>query len=707
MNDPSETRSSRRLEEILRSLPAGELAALVDRLGIEIVAAKRIDASAQVARALVALPEVRDTGRLPPASAELLHRIAENGGSLVVHSIPPGLEALVGRGIVFARVLPVGAAAVRSFELVLPHAQLVQLRTWDGDSPRGLRALLAQLPFETSSAIASHYLGRPATPPIALSLESAWETLCDPERLRAEIDKLAPLERRLLEAIDDQGGEVDTEELLDLEREPMRLRGAGGASMSRRGVGFALERRGLLVPIHPNRHVVPDEVAEVVGAHRRAERAARREQIRGFVLGADHAPRRARFASPPAPLALALALAVREPGVDVRAGIGTPRSLVTRLSQRFGRDADTISLVAALSRAIGLWDPSALYASASPGTLTVTEVGRALYAAWWRGGAWDEARADREVLRASGDARDASPVGVLRELLVDALRELGEGRWVPWNAVASYVRDDPRTPGVERLLRRWAERVGTEPVAPDEVARRIALQTLPSLGVVDVGLAEDDEGGVGTTLRLTQRGRALLAGQATAAAPTASRFVDARLLSVGGSARVASVLALAPLCEVGQAGEELDIVITAPAIARALSAGIEPDVVKARIEAVAPLPEAISSTLAQASVLVGKATLAPASAFLWVDDGNVRELLRTRRTTADLFVDPSPTGGLLVALGVDADKVVRRCRGVGVEVSLESGQLQARAVSGSMPRAGGSVPPAAASSRRSGLARRG
>jgi len=48
-------------------------------------------------------------------------------------------------------------------------------------------------------------------------------------------------------------------------------------------------------------------------------------------------------------------------------------------------------------------------------------------------------------------------------MVLDALRELGEGRWVPWEAVAGYVRDDTRTPGVARLLRRWADRAGIEP----------------------------------------------------------------------------------------------------------------------------------------------------------------------------------------------------------------------------------------------------
>jgi hypothetical protein len=200
-------RSPRKLVDILRALPSGELDSLISRLGISIVAAKRIDTPSQVARALVSLPEVRDPSRLPNASAELLHRIAEARGSLLVQSIPMGLEPLAARGIVFARMRSAGdtppppsqtgrGSGSGTIELVLPAAYLVQLRSWEGEDPRGLRALLGQAPFETVSAIATHYLGRPATPPIALSLEVAWEILSDTAKLTEEIEKLAPVERR-------------------------------------------------------------------------------------------------------------------------------------------------------------------------------------------------------------------------------------------------------------------------------------------------------------------------------------------------------------------------------------------------------------------------------------------------------------------------------------------------------------------------------
>ena len=661
--------SPRRLDEILRALPDSELKGLITRMGIRIDAAKRIDTPSQVARALVGLPDVRDPSRLPNASRELLHRIAEAGGVLVVPSLPAGLEPLIARGVVYARKLDKG------IELVLPNAFLVQLKSWESEDPRSLRALVAQSSFETMSAIASHYLGRPATPPIALSLELAWEALSDPERLQEEIERLAPVERRLLESIEAVGGEVETQELLDLEREPMRLRSATGVTASRRGAGFALERRGFLIPIHPNRHVIPTEVAAIVGAERRRMREKRREQIRSFVIEEDHAPRRARFAADPALLALGLAFAVREPGSEVRPGVGTPRSLLVRLAQRFGRDQEAIGLIAALSRAIGLWDASAASPATPPGSLEVHELAQLLFATWRRGGAWDEARPEREVLRAAAENRDASPISALREMALDALHDLGEGRWVPWEALQGYLAADERIAGVERLVKRWAERSSVEPPPPLEITRRIALETLPALGILDLGGVDEDSAGL--ALRLTPRGRALLAGTAPNCDGSKSKFVDTQALRVGPTARVASVLALAPFAELGRVDAELDLILTPPSIARALSVGFDSDGVRARIEAVAPLPETISRILAQASVVIGKASFVGASGFLWIDDVEVRELLRTRRPAAEMFVDPSPPGGLLIEAGVDLERLIRRCRALGVEIEADVGTLKA------------------------------
>lgn len=688
----------RRLDDILRALPASELNALIRRLGIRIDPQKRIDPPSQVARALVSIPDVRDPSRLQPSSRELLYRVAEAGGVLVVPSLPAGLEPLVARGVLYGRKSDAG------IELVLPIAFLVQLKSWEGEDPRALRALLSQASFETASAIAAHYLGRPATPPIVLSLEVAWQQLSDPERLQAEVARLAPAERRLLEAIEAVGGEVETHELLDLEREPMRLRGASGVTASRRGAGFALERRAFLIPIHPNRHVIPTEIAQIVGAERRRLREARRAQIRSFVLEEDHAPRRARFALDPGMLAVGLAFAMRESinesrssssSSDVRAGVGTPRSLIVRFAQRFGRDVEAVALSVALSRAVGLWEPAAASIVTPPGSFAIRELTRVLFATWRRGGAWDEARPEREVLRTAAEGRESSPIAALREMVLDALQELGEGRWVPWSSLRGYLAADDRIGGVERLVRRWAERMGLEAIDSSEIIRRIALESLPALGVLDLGGESELDDGV--ALRLTPRGRALLAGADPPTDASSSQFVDTYTLQIHPLTRVAHVLALVPFAEVNRIGDKLDVVIAGAAVARALSAGLESETLRARIEAVAIIPDNIAQMLDQASVVLGRATFVPVSGFLWIEDQEVRELLRTRRPAADMFVDPSPPAGLLIGPDVDLERLVRRCRALGVEIEVDGTLIRARSLS---PQPGAPESPRPASATR-------
>lgn len=655
------TRSSPiRLVDVLRQVPERELESLIGRLKIRVDQAKRIDVPSQVARALVQLPELRDPGVLPGPTRELLYRIAEARGVLSAPSLPAAVEPLVARGVVYAREAGAG------IELLLPIAHLLVLRPWEGEDPRGVRALLNQLGSEVAGSLAAQYLGRPATPPVVLSLEAAWEVLSDPERLTGDLEELAPMERKLLSSIEQVGGEVDTEELLDLEREPMRLRGATGATPSRRGVGFALERRGYLIPVHPNRHVIPTEIAAIVGARRRAEREAERREIRRFVLAEDHAPHRARFAEDPAPLALAMALSVRDPSLEVRAGVGTPRSLIAKFSSRFGRDLDATGFIAALSRAIGLWDPSAVGLAAPPGSLEVGELGSALFRAWQRGGAWDEARPDGEVLRAPGEARETSAVGVIRQVVLEALSELSDGRWAPWEAVAAYVRSDARIPGVARLVERWAQRGGFEALDPMVIARRIALESLHALGMVDIG---DPEGSVEElTLRITPRGRAYLGEAPDSRRGETSRFLDNQGLRVGPKAPIGSVVSLAPFVEIGGVEGGLDLYVTPQAVSHALSAGFEAEVIRSRLEQLASLPDPIARLLSQASAVIGRGEFVGTMGFLWVEDPEIRELLRTRRQTSDLFLDPSPPSGLLIAPGVDLERVVRRCRSLGVEI---------------------------------------
>jgi hypothetical protein len=171
------------------------------------------------------------------------------------------------------------------------------------------------------------------------------------------------------------------------------------------------------------------------------------------------------------------------------------------------------------------------------------------------------------------------------------------------------------------------------------------------------------------------------------------------VLGIGQDATVAQVLSVVPFVEVGGVDEQLEVLITPGSVSSALAAGMQAGAIRRRLEAIAPLPEPVARSLAQASAVLGRAQYVPTPGFLWVDDPELRELLATRRQTADLFVDPSPPGGLLLAPGVEIDRVVLRCRTVGIEVLVETEKTSA----GPATRRGG---PPESEGRRSALRRR-
>src|SRR6478735_9387493 len=124
------------LVDVLRALSPKELKSLIRRVSAKIDPAKRIDVPSQLARALLMLPEMRDQSLLPRPTLDLLYRIAEERGNLVVDRPPPSLDPLLQKGIVYAR-----EAASGSIELVLPIAFQLQMKSWPGEDPRSARAL--------------------------------------------------------------------------------------------------------------------------------------------------------------------------------------------------------------------------------------------------------------------------------------------------------------------------------------------------------------------------------------------------------------------------------------------------------------------------------------------------------------------------------------------------------------------------------------
>ena len=127
-----------------------------------------------------------------------------------------------------------------------------------------------------------------------------------------------------------------------------------------------------------------------------------------------------------------------------------------------------------------------------------------------------------------------------------------------------------------------------------------------------------------------------------------SRFLDNQALRIGADAKVGDVIALAPFIDLGGVTNHLDVVINQAGVARALGGGLSGDSIQRRIAAVAALSDPIQRMLTQASTVLGRAEFVASEGFLWVDDPELRELLRSRRQTSEMFVDPSPPGGLLV-----------------------------------------------------------
>lgn len=714
-----------RLEERVRTLSATEQRLLIERVGARIEPAMRIDASVQLARAIVNLPEARDSEALPVESRAVLHAVATSGGTLVVDEVPNAALDLVQRGLLFATPTAAGT------ELCLPTALLLQLRPWENEDPCSVRVLLWHTGEEAKLAIASYYLGRSATRPLSLSLEQALEALTDPARVAEELQRLSPSERRVLEEIEEQGGEVDTAELLDLEREPMRLRNGTGQSLARRGISYSLERRGLLIPLHPNRHVIPREVATQIGAGRHDQRAAQRRSILQLVLAEDHAPRRARFAKSPTPLTFALAVlratdiesrdsgskdsGSRDSGSRDSGSSGpkengvVPRSLLTRWATRLGQDLERVTLLATLSRAAGLWDVTP-HAAGALRDCSGEEVTALLFDAWYRGGAWSEAHPGGEIARVGrGDAGALYP---LRALVLEALLELGQGRWVPWEALAGYVRTDARAAGLTRLLNRWATRIGVEPQPIAEIARRMTVESLHALGIVDLGIvdldhdptgleagessfagfagsdgADDTDAELGTTLRVTPRGLTLLkqvlgrsAIPESKAAPdksqgTAGRersaMLDEHTLRIGEDAKLSQVLALVPFMELQAIAPALELRLTSASLGEALAQGLETSQLLAALSAIVELPEQTAALVRRAGAVRGAVEHVACAGFLRVEQAELRELLLSRRQTMDLFLQQSPPGGLLIAASVDFEQLVRRCRIVGVELTSD------------------------------------
>src|SRR5690606_16742036 len=149
---------------------------------------------------------------------------------------------------------------------------------------------------------------------------------------------------------------------------------------------FELERRALMLPVAPNRHLIPHEVLQVLLEKQLRIAQMLRGKARERLRTAPIEPLRAQFAIDPTARALVGAtLAIDQPAQ--RTGVGTARRLVKRLATRLGLAEVDAQFLACISRKAGLWVPGSNLRSGP-----VHQLAGALFFAWCSGGVWDEGR---------------------------------------------------------------------------------------------------------------------------------------------------------------------------------------------------------------------------------------------------------------------------------------------------------------------------
>ena len=324
------------LVEVLEHLPTARIEQIAGRLGIELDSRKRIGHALQLARGLVVR---RDLRRLHARSApsgdalDLLVFVARHRGRIARESLSPRhrlvADDLIERDLLFE------ASDEQGDSVVLPGALALQLPRWEGEEATGIRSLLAQLPAALAADVARTFSERPPVAPWLLALEGAYRALLQPTQVRHLLDQLEPAAFELLQHVARLGGEVSTEELLDLERQPMRLQHAGSAARVRRGLGYEIERRALLLPVAPNRHLIPHEVLQVLLEKQLRIAQLLRSKARERLRASPIEPVRAQFAIDPTARALASAAIAREHPAS-RASVGTAKRLVKRLATHLG-----------------------------------------------------------------------------------------------------------------------------------------------------------------------------------------------------------------------------------------------------------------------------------------------------------------------------------------------------------------------------------
>lgn len=643
-----------RLVDALQAMPPKSLEALARRRGVTIDPQKRLAPAEQLARALAAPRDLANVEHWPDDVRSVVRLLAGAPDGLPRESLGGGVLPLVDAALAFS--VPGSTSRV-----ALPAEYRAQLPASASDDPRSVRVLAAQLDDETLRTVVGHYLGRTPASPRPLLLGEILARLESEEAVQDELAMANPRERALLAAIEARGGDATTAELLDLSREPVRYASGGRSALPRRSPAHGILRRGWILPVAPDLYAVPSEVAAIIGRDRRAAFAAVRATVAGRIGSSDLLPSRARLSRDSGPGAIALLCGLRAQAATPTADAGASRTAMRRTARDAGVDLGHAEILVAVARGAGL----------ATAMTPIAETGGALFAAWRRGGAWDEARVEEDRYRA-GDklARVPTPTAALRDACLDVLDAIPAGRFALLSDIVTAVLADLRASGAAHALVRAAERAPQAfETSVESVVRHVLVGSLPALGALDRGASEEGE-----VCRLSLRARRWLSiaddsRVAPPAGPLATWVGQGRLrVSTGASA--AALLALADAANVVLGDGDLYVEVTAETLERAVSRGVLLDTVRERLVALAGELDAGAEraigSVARARV---PCELVRASGFLVLSDERLRDALLADARARELFVVPSPPGGLLVRHDVAAARLGRAIHRLGGELA--------------------------------------
>src|SRR5690606_27473077 len=205
-----------RLADALAALDARSFERLCRRRGIAIDGKKRLAPAEQAARQLAEHPRTVALEELPEPSQKVAWLLATAREGAPRLELGGGVLPLIERDLVF----PVPGDAAR---VAMPAEFRVQLPLGSGEDRTSARALLAIQDEETWSLLGTQMLGRRPVGPAPLWMGAVLERLESPAGIAEILSGLSPKQRRLLEAIEARGGQLETDELLELERSPIRV----------------------------------------------------------------------------------------------------------------------------------------------------------------------------------------------------------------------------------------------------------------------------------------------------------------------------------------------------------------------------------------------------------------------------------------------------------------------------------------------------